>query len=291
MSSPDSFTVELDITPVPVLDVVTEARRNFPTPEPARLSPDSTQTMCADLDPSTQVEGGQDDEGSLGMGPQATPTGSAEAGGEEVLPVDSNNVSRGRSRAPSSSCPSNAGSHANSECSGEGGAYCRCCDRCGNHFNDSCAFQDLYLRCATHATRCQACHESINRCECDPLPIPPPQCSNIVAGTCGPHPVLINNILAAINAATAHTQGEEPLHFREPKKQQRDKAKRGPLWRYALEGEETAEDRRHAEEEELALLEHHTPIMWHTLHDFRMSSGPMFCPDTSPSTSGTMGEK
>ena len=31
MSSPDSFTLELNITPIPVLDVVAEARRNFPT--------------------------------------------------------------------------------------------------------------------------------------------------------------------------------------------------------------------------------------------------------------------
>ena len=57
------------------------------------------------------------------------------------------------------------------------------------------------------------------------------------------------------------------LHFREPKKQRRSKAKRGPLWRYVLEDEETAEDRRHTEEEELALLEHHTPIMQHALRD------------------------
>ena len=63
MTSPDSFTLELDITPVPVLDAVTEACINFPTPEPARLSPDSAHTVRVDLDPSTQVMGGTDDEG------------------------------------------------------------------------------------------------------------------------------------------------------------------------------------------------------------------------------------
>ena len=45
MSSPDSFIIELDATPIPVLNAVTKARHNFPTPEPARLSPDSTQTV------------------------------------------------------------------------------------------------------------------------------------------------------------------------------------------------------------------------------------------------------
>ena len=45
---------------------------------------------------------------------------------------------------------------------------------------------------------------STNQCECNPLPVPPPpQCSNIVADTHGPRPVLINDVLAAINAATA----------------------------------------------------------------------------------------
>ena len=63
MSSPDSFELELEITPVPVLDAVTEARINFPTPEPARLSPDSAHTVRVDLDPSTQVTGDADDEG------------------------------------------------------------------------------------------------------------------------------------------------------------------------------------------------------------------------------------
>ena len=64
MSSPDSFELELDIIPVPVLDAVTEARINFPTPEPTRLSPDSTHTVWVDLDPGTQVVGIADDEGN-----------------------------------------------------------------------------------------------------------------------------------------------------------------------------------------------------------------------------------
>ena len=45
MTSPDSFTLELDITPVPVLDAVMEAHINFPTPEPARLS-QTAPTLC-----------------------------------------------------------------------------------------------------------------------------------------------------------------------------------------------------------------------------------------------------
>ena len=68
MSSPNSFELELEITPVPALDAVTEARINFPTPEPTRLSPDSTHTVRVDLDPGTQVEGDEDDEGGEPVG-------------------------------------------------------------------------------------------------------------------------------------------------------------------------------------------------------------------------------
>ena len=174
MSSPDSFELELEITPVPVLDAVTEARINFPTPEPARLSPDSTQTVCIDLDPNTKVEGGQDDEGSSGVHLRTTPPSQGEAGGEEATSTSCNSISRGGTEVPHSDSDSDVGSHAKSECSGEGGAYCRCRDRCSNHWNDSCGFRDLYLRCATHTHKCRACHEPIDQCECDPLPVPPP---------------------------------------------------------------------------------------------------------------------
>ena len=84
---------------------------------------------------------------------------------------------------------------------------------------------------------------------------------------------------------------KKPLRFKELKKRRREQARQGPLWRYALDDEETAEDRRHAEAEELTLLEHHTPIMRHVLHDFRKNSGPTSHHASSPSTSGTTGEK
>ena len=209
MSSPDSFELELDITPVPVLDAVAEAHINFPTPEPARLSPDSAKTVQVDLDAGTQVEGGQDDEGSIAVRSQATSAGQEETGGEETTLASSNSVSRGGSGAPPSDSDSNNESHANSHCSGEGGAYCHCRNRCGNHWNDSCGFRDLYLRCATHTHQCRACHKPIDQCECDPLPVPPLRRSDIVADLCGPHQVLVNDVLAAINAATACAQGEE----------------------------------------------------------------------------------
>ena len=84
---------------------------------------------------------------------------------------------------------------------------------------------------------------------------------------------------------------KKPLRFKELKKRWREQARQGPLWRYALDDEETAEDRRHAEAKELALLEHHTPITRRALHDFRKNSGPTSHHASSPSTSGTTEEK
>ena len=81
---------------------------------------------------------------------------------------------------------------------------------------------------------------------------------------------------------------KKPLRFREPKKERRERVKRRPLWRYALDGEETGEDRRPAEVEELTLLEHHTPITRCTRCDFLTNSGLTSCHDSSPSMSGTM---
>ena len=84
---------------------------------------------------------------------------------------------------------------------------------------------------------------------------------------------------------------KKPLHFREPKKVWRSKAKKGQLWRYALPDEECMEDKQHAEVEELMLLEHHTPITRSLVRDFLMNSGRMCSPDTSPSKFGTMAKK
>ena len=199
MSSPDSFELELNITPVPALDAVTEARNNFPTPEPARVSPDSTQTVRVDLDTSTQITGGEDDEGSEPVGEGTTPASPTEEGVSEAASESGSRISRGGAGGLPSYC----------HCDATSREYCHCLERCGTHWNDSCSFRHLYLCCATHATRCRACHEPIDRCECDPLPIPPPRRSDIVVDARGPRPVIVNDVLAAINAATARAQGEE----------------------------------------------------------------------------------
>ena len=72
-----------------------------------------------------------------------------------------------------------------------------------------------------------------------------------------------------------------------PVRESRTRARREPLWRYASEGEETAEDKQRAEAEELALVEHHTPITRRALRAFLRNSGPTSPHATSPSTSGT----
>ena len=102
MSSPDSFSLDLEITPVPVLDAVAEAWLSFPTPEPGRLSPDSTQTDWVDLDPGTQVEGGEDDEGGEPMGVGATSTSMLEERESEATHESGDRLSRGGSGGPPS---------------------------------------------------------------------------------------------------------------------------------------------------------------------------------------------
>ena len=155
MSSPDSFTLELDVTPIPTIDAVSKAQLSFPTPEPRRMSPDSTQTVRVDLDPGhpgTQVEGGEDDKGGESVGEGATPAGMTEDGGSEAASESGSHILRGGSGGPPSYC----------HCDTVSREYCHCLERCGAHWNDSCSFRHLYLRCTTHATRCQACHEPID---------------------------------------------------------------------------------------------------------------------------------
>ena len=157
-------------------------------------------TLCGvDLDPGTQVEGGEDDKGGESVGMGATSTSMTEDGGSEATAESGNRLSHGGSGGPLSYC----------HCDAVSREYCHCLERCGTHWNDSCSFCHLYLCCATHATRCRACHKPIDRCECDPLLVPPPQCSNVMVDIRGLHPVIVNNVIAAINAATARTQSEE----------------------------------------------------------------------------------
>ena len=195
MSSPDSFTLELDVTPIPTIDAVSEARLSFPTPEPRRLSLDSAQTDRVELDPGTQVERRVDDEGGESVGAGTTTASAAEEGDLEAASESGSRISRGGAGGPPSYCHCDMVSH----------EYCHCLERCGTHWNDSCSFRHLYLCCATHATRCRACHEPIDRCECNPLPIPPPRRSDVVVDLSGRCPVLVNDILAAVNAATVET--------------------------------------------------------------------------------------
>ena len=54
---------------------------------------------------------------------------------------------------------------------------------------------------------------------------------------------------------------KKPLRFKQQKQGQKEKVRKGPLWRYALPDKGHMEDRQHAEAEELVLLTHHTPIM------------------------------
>ena len=217
MSSPDSFTLELDVTPIPTIDAVSEAWLNFPTPEPGRLSPDSTQTTWVDLDPGTQVEGGEDDEGGESVGAGTTPASMAEEGESEATSESGSRISRGGSGGPPSYC----------HCDAVSREYCHCLECCGTHWNDSCSFRHLYLRCATHATRCRACHEPIDRCEYDPLPVPPPRRSDIVVDLSGRRPVLVNDVLAAVNAATARADGQEAAALQTAKEGMEDTSEAG----------------------------------------------------------------
>ena len=85
MSSPDSFTLELNATPVHVVSAVTEAQHMLP-PELGWLSLNSTQTVRVDLDSGTLIEGGEDEEGGIAVGLGATPPSSTEEGRSEEAP-------------------------------------------------------------------------------------------------------------------------------------------------------------------------------------------------------------
>ena len=84
---------------------------------------------------------------------------------------------------------------------------------------------------------------------------------------------------------------KKPLRFKQPREKWRTQARRGLLWRYALDDEETAEDKCRAKEEALALLESPIPVTRHALRSFLTTSGPTSHLVTFPSTSGTTARK
>lgn len=114
MSSPPTPLLETDTTLLPTYDDISAARTLFPTPPPARLSPDSMQTVQADLDPSTTIEGGEDDSRSNSVGPGTTGSLSANGGPEE--------------------------GHLGSAWNGKGGEFCHCWDQCSRELKTSVHF-------------------------------------------------------------------------------------------------------------------------------------------------------
>ena len=94
------------------------------------------------------------------------------------------------------------------------------------------------------------------------------------------HPVLINNVLAAINAATARAQYKETAAFQAAEARVEGESEEGTAvevhpTRRGMYGGQAATQR--AKAEELALLTHHTPITCSLMHDYWMSSGRMCC--------------
>src|SRR6201996_6875418 len=139
-----------------------EARAAFPTPEPGRLSPDSTVSL--DLAPTTTIRSTSVDEGSQGLEEGTTDSSPPEDRGREKV-LQCRNLD---GTSPEGSSGSEGGHRMDRGRS----------DRCQGERKGSCPFRtpSEVQRCHTHGLRHLECGELLQDCECQlaPLPIPAP---------------------------------------------------------------------------------------------------------------------
>jgi hypothetical protein len=132
---------------VPTLDShVGEGRTLFPTPEPGRLSPDSTHTTRIELGDATEIRKVSMDEGDERV----------EAGSNTGSPP-----SYGRAETIFPDCT----------CGAEGGEYCHCAERCARGAEEPCEFVRTLQTCLTHEITCLECRDTMRTCRCGALPV------------------------------------------------------------------------------------------------------------------------
>jgi hypothetical protein len=117
----------------PTLDShVGEGRTLFPTPEPGRLSPDSTHTTRIELGDTTEIHEVSMDEGDERVEERSN-TGSPPSYGQaETIFPDCN-------------------------CGADGGEYCHCTKRCTCEAGEPCEFVRTLRTCLTHEVICLGC--------------------------------------------------------------------------------------------------------------------------------------
>jgi hypothetical protein len=136
-----------DAVLVPTLDNPTdEGRTQFPTPEPGRISPDSTHTTRIELGDTTEIREVRMDEGDERV--------------EEGADTDSP-PSYGRPATIFPDCT----------CGAEGGEYCHCAERCARGAGEPCEFVRELRTCLTHEVVCLGCRDPMRTCRCDALPV------------------------------------------------------------------------------------------------------------------------
>jgi hypothetical protein len=127
-------------------DPVEEGRAMFPTPEPGRISPDSTHTTHIELGNTTEVRQVSVDDGDERV--------------EEGTNLDS---------PPSYGQPATI--FPDCTCGAEGGEYCHCAERCTREAGEPCEFVMTLRTCLTHEVICLGCRDPMRTCQCDALPI------------------------------------------------------------------------------------------------------------------------
>jgi hypothetical protein len=136
-----------DAVLVPTLgSPVEEGRAMFPTPEPGRLSPDSTHTTRIELGDTTEIREVSVDEG------------------DERVEERSNTDSPPSYGRPATIFP-------DCTCGAEGGEYCHCAERCARGAGEPCEFVRTLRTCLTHEVICLGCRDTMRTCQCDALPV------------------------------------------------------------------------------------------------------------------------
>jgi hypothetical protein len=238
-----------DAVLVPTLDShVGEGRTLFPTPEPGRLSPDSTHTTRIELGDATEIREVSMDEGDERVEERSN-TGSPPSYGQaETIFPDCN-------------------------CGADGGEYCHCAERC------TCG-QESRVSLSEPSEPASLTKSSAWDVETPCAPVNATHSQSFSAA-----PMTWRELTERMAEVKLHSRvvpvTKKPLRFKTKEGQTTQRPKRR-RWRYAPLNEVLGEDKRRAEEGERALLQHDAPLTRSQLRAYRKSSGSTYPRATSP---------